>query len=409
MRLHTLSVKHYKSLADVGLPELRPITLLVGPNASGKSNVIDCLRFLRDSLVEGLEHAISKRGGIELIRQYSPTKPYQISFELHFIDDAFADLIQVDGSYNGPLSRYELSLQSLVAGNYRIEHESCDWFETDQFIDEDGDIAEGDTHSKRFERNANGVVSVDGDPIDRSGLREDMFALGLGVFTPDIQGELGEPIAKFLSRMRFSAIYPNTLREPMRPDTDRALKENGENWASVIRAMKKTKTGRAALDRIQEVTQVLMPNFQEVVVNSVGGFLVPTFRVKDSRKANVHEFDASQLSDGTLRVFGMLLALYQSPAPPLMAIEEPEQTINPGLLATLAEVFREVSGKTQLFITTHSPFLVDHFEPENLRVVAMSEGLTKVNPVKKTQVEAAKEGLMTLGEFMSAEGLLAEQ
>lgn len=115
-----------------------------------------------------------------------------------------------------------------------------------------------------------------------------------------------------------------------------------------------------------------------------------------------------QLSDGTLRIYGILLSLYQTPAPPLLVIEEPEQTVHPAVLGMLAEAFKEVSAETQIVITTHSPQLVEHFSPEHIRVTTMHDGLTKISEIKKSQKEAVLKGLISLGEFMAAEGLQPE-
>ena len=70
--------------------------------------------------------------------------------------------------------------------------------------------------------------------------------------------------------------------------------------------------------------------------------------------------------------------------------------------------FKEVSENTQIIITTHSPQLIEHFAPENIRVVTMKDGLTNIASIKKSQQEAVRDGLMGLGEFMAAEGLQPE-
>ena len=67
MRLASVRIRHYKSLSDIEFEDMQPLTVLVGCNGVGKSNIIDALRFLRDAVTEGLDHAVSKRGGIALI------------------------------------------------------------------------------------------------------------------------------------------------------------------------------------------------------------------------------------------------------------------------------------------------------------------------------------------------------
>ena len=82
MKLASVRIRHYKSLDDGRIDFSDRVTVLVGPNAAGKSNVVDCLRFVRDAVSSGIEHAVSARGGIARIRQYSKTKPYKLSIKL---------------------------------------------------------------------------------------------------------------------------------------------------------------------------------------------------------------------------------------------------------------------------------------------------------------------------------------
>ncbi|HEX5337064.1 MAG TPA: ATP-binding protein, partial [Gallionella sp.] len=188
-------------------------------------------------------------------------------------------------------------------------------------------------------------------------------------------------------------------------------KESGENWASILKALKRTSKGRQELERIKEMMQVVMPAMQDIHVKGVGGYLVPQIRIAEAggKSEAGYDLDPSQLSDGTLRVLGILLALYQNPAPQFVAIEEPEQTVHPGLLAMLAEAFHEVAERTQLLITSHSPHLIEYFKPEEIRVVAQDDGETRVTKIKSAQLEAIKERLISMQELMLAEGLQAEE
>ncbi|WP_374279027.1 AAA family ATPase [Azonexus sp.] len=405
MRLVDLRISHYKSLSDVVLTDIQPITVLVGCNGVGKSNFADALRFLRDAVSQGLDHAVSTRGGIGLIRQYSPTKPYQISFDFGFAED------------NDPsrVARYQLTLTSLREGNFRVERERCEWIGPTGFaFDHDGEIVDCDFEAISAERNAEGHVSlkIAGKALTPDSDRpvpQDTLALGnhlpLTAIAPVHFG--GQALRDFILNFRFSSIYPNTLRQPAPPDTDPILKENGANWASILRNMKKTSRGKQAWEQVREMMQVVMPQLEDISPQAVGGFILPRFKVRET-SGEAHLFDPSQISDGTLRILGILLALYQTPHPSLMVIEEPEQTVNPALLAVLADAFRECSERTQLLITSHSPHLVDLFPTENIRVVTMQDGETRIAKIRISQQEAIKEHLLSLEQIMAAEGLQPE-
>lgn len=406
MRLVDLRISHYKSLSDIALTDIQPVTVLVGCNGVGKSNVADALRFLRDALSQGLDHAVSTRGGISLIRQYSPTKPYQISFDFGFAEDSDFSAV----------ARYQLTLTSLREGNFRVERERCEWIGPTNvdYDNETGKVVEYDFEPMLAERNSEGRVSLKRSGkivrLDNERLTPpDALALGSRIIWLEfIAINFGSTdLLQFILNFRFSSIYPNTLRQPAPPDTDPILKENGANWASILRNMKKTSRGKQAWEQVREMMQVVMPQLEDISPVAVGGFILPRFKVRET-SGEAHLFDPSQISDGTLRILGILLALYQTPHPSLMVIEEPEQTVNPALLAVLADAFRECSERTQILITSHSPHLVDLFPTENIRVVTMQDGETRIAKIRASQQEAVKEHLLSLEQIMAAEGLQPE-
>lgn len=396
--LKSLRVQHFKSLADVFV-EFSPITILVGQNGSGKSNVVDALRFLRDSLRHGLDHAISERSGIDVLRQYSPTRPYAFSIDLRFeysIDDK--------GTFPATYSFKVVGSGS----NYRVESEEATWFDESYLYDEKGGgVTSTGIQSIDYRRDRAGKVYINNQeskqpdlPVDQLGIR---LFLGLGDFYLS-----RNIVVEEILETRFASIYPNILRDPSRPDTDRLLKENCANWASVLKAMRQRKAGEQMMHKVIELMRQVMPGLEQVTVKMIGGYLVPQFLVKETEESKAHYFDPVQLSDGTLRVFAIFLSLYQLPAPSFLALEEPELTIHPGLIGLLADAFKEVSQHTQLLITTHSPYLLDHFPSEVIRVVSMTNGQTGVSGIRRSQLEAVKEKLMTMSEVMALDGLRPE-
>lgn len=397
MFLKTAHIKHYKSLDDLLINFEPGLTLIVGPNASGKSNIIDSLRFVRDAVTDGLDHAISARDGITRIRQHSKTKPYKVSIELTFGSSAA----------KGKSHRldYAFTLTSKEGGNYIVESETGHLGALPESL---ANLITKDSKSKTpneciLNRDESGRFSA---PPFWPNAQTSVDQLVLSSNLRILHSLGGEYIFSFIEDWRYHSLYPNTLRELSTPDKDSQLNESGKNYASVIKQLKRTKLGREALERVYETMQQVVPPFREVSISTVGGYLVPKFRFDiDGQPV---DYDAIQLSDGTLRVFGLLLALYQVPAPSLLLIEEPEQNIQPGVLSVLADAFREASERTQIIVTTHSPNFVDHFSPEEVRVTALKHGLTQVAPIKSSQKKAVQKHLLSLSEFMLAEGLQPE-
>ena len=397
MKLTNVSIHHYKSLSSVEVSLHPHVTVFVGPNAAGKSNFVDALRFLRDAAKDSLDHAVVARGGLTRIRQSSTGRPFNIGLGIDVLQ-SFDTATEVPG-------RYVLDIAS-TGGNYRVEREEAVSHSEDyrQIGEDDKPTEELVLVPNSYLRDKQGGITEDG--IEVQSLPEEMHdQLALGTLAENfLYLSRGEELKEFMERWKFSSLYPNTLRTLTTPDADGALREDGSNWASVIRAARRTAKGKKMLERVNEMMRAVLPDFQEVSVTTAGSYLVPNFKF-GSDKSSTRTFDPVQLSDGTLRIFGILLSLYQSPAPPLIVVEEPEQTVQPGVLSMLAEAFKEVSENTQIIITTHSPQLIEHFSPEHIRVVTMTDGLTQIAPIRKSQQEAVRQGLMGLGEFMAAEGL----
>lgn len=403
MRLTRVQIHHYKSLSEVEV-ELHPqVTVLVGPNATGKSNFVDALRFMRDATRDGLDHAIVARGGLPRIRQMSSGRPFNVGLAVDALQSNDKDIV-----YEATLAHYGFSVCGLTGGNYRVEREIAQCLEPEWITDEEGgETLEWLPHG--FSRNKSGTVSETNVHPEHSFTLRDTERLALGSYAPGMSlHSLCSSMQSYIADWQFTSLYPNILRQPATPDTDTQLREDGSNWASVIRAAKRTVRGRRMLERIYEMMRAILPGFLDVHVKQTGHYLVPYFRFGDT-ESSARLFDPGQLSDGSLRIFGILLSLYQTPEPALIVIEEPEQTVHPAVLSVLAEAFKEVSETTQVLITTHSPQLIEHFEPEHIRVVTMPDGMTRISPLKSSQRDAVQRGLMGLSEFMAAEGLQPEQ
>lgn len=386
MKIRNIHIQHYKSLSDVKFP-FSNVNVLVGQNATGKSNIIDVLRFLKDAYVYDLDHAITDRGGMEILRQYSPTRPYTLSIRIDFT----YDLPDIGPNLPGI---YSLKLSS-ARGTYAVEHEYAEW----SFWDVKVQSTKVERYLSKYiyERGPDGFASLNDKKIETS-LSKDQ----LGIKTIRVARYVFDDV---FAGMRFASIFPNTLRDLVRPDQDRRLKEDCSNWASVIKAMRQRKQD-IALQRVMSYMSKVIPGLQNVTVKTAGSYLVPQFLVQNKPESKAHHYDPAQLSDGTLRLFGMLLTMYQVPQPSFIAMEEPEQMLHPGVLHLLVDAIRETSTRCQVLITTHSPYLLDLFKPEEIKVVYMESGETRVAPIKESQIKIVQDGLMRVSEIMALDGLL---
>jgi predicted ATPase len=112
-------------------------------------------------------------------------------------------------------------------------------------------------------------------------------------------------------------------------------------------------------------------------------------------------FDAFHMSDGTLRAFGILLALYQKNRPRLIVVEEPETSLHPSATAAIVETLRNESATSQMILTTHSPDVLDYADvrDENLKIVHWDDGKTRIGNVAGNAKAALQQHLSTAGEL----------
>lgn len=400
-----LTVEHFKSIVRIDLA-LKPISVFVGPNASGKSNVIDAIRFIKDAISYDLDRAVSERHGIDSIRQWSRSRPYHVS-------------ISLSAAHLHGYGHLSLTLGS-SKGNYRIVREEAQW--TDRAWPSDQSQRNSSTEHVNYVRDRDGTVRLEYHRDGRqegvhAAVFEDRDSLFLSVARLSRFFYRSMPISS-LRIMEFSAlrralmsseaysIFPNILRTPQKPSNERQLSSGGDNSTSVFKLMQRSKTGGEAKSEIIAALRHIMPNLVSIVIQSVAVLMVPSFRVREP-DGKVHDFNVSQISDGTLRVLGLLTALYQPRQPDVIALEEPKQTVNPGVLAVIADAVRDISSRTQVLITTRSPNFVDYFDPEFIYAVEMEAATTRVGSISKFQKDSVKERLLTLGELMTAEGLVA--
>jgi predicted ATPase len=372
-------VEHYKSIDRLDL-RLGRLSVLVGPNAAGKSNFIDALRMVRDAATVGLDRAVAERHGIDSIRQWSPSRPYVIQLRTE-VETRFG---------KGYLS---FGLTSLRGGHV-VKREEGMWCMRDA----------PEAHRWTYTRDDHGRVHL-ASPDGKTTKLEVEQAEEL--FLTQIDAKNFRMLAAALSSFEAYSIFPNVLRTPQKSSSDRRLSSNGDNFTSIFKMLGNSKRQHYAKARLEILSALrrVMPNLETVRIQSIGGLMVPVFRVREDN-GRVHDFNVAQVSDGSLRVLGLLTALYQPHRPETLAMEEPEQNINPGIFAVLAEGIQEISSTGQILVTTHSPEFLDKFDDPNVvKAVVLDKGVTHVGPVHPDQIAAVRARLFSLGELMQVEGL----
>ena len=388
--LKKVSIAHYKSLAEVNLI-LEKANVIVGANGSGKSNLIDCLNFVRDCCNEDLDSATTKRHGAESVRQWSKFKPYDVNIEMGF---------ESSRGQGG----YKVALAS-AGGSFKVKEESGYW------VDPKPEDQSEERRSARFARSASGRVELRADMLpDRIGRLPtvppfDLFATQLSGGVRSIYSVAFRNLISELSELSTYSIYPNTIRLPQVVSRESLLADDGSNLASVL---KKLNSGqKRSKDRMIEALQTVLPIVNDIIIRSAGGYYVPVMRVKEPN-GDLHDFNMSQISDGTLRMLGLLAAFYQVGAPSKIALEEPEQMIHPGLLPVLkdaADDYLQSKRDSQYFMTTHSPNFLNLFDPRQIIWLSYDAGVSRASRLGHRKLELIKSQLFSPGEILLREGV----
>ena len=367
-RLTRLRFRNFLSFADTDV-ELDDLVVLVGPNSAGKSNVVEGLRFLRDAL-GGLDKAIVDRGGIGQLRRMvaHPGKPRDME-------------IGADAIVSGTVFSYGMTLGAARGGGWRLKRETC--------------RAVSGSEVSEFVREGSRVKFQRGTSSERSPAFDDALTLPLA-------GPEYRPLAALLRRSGAYNTYPETLRRPQRLVRAPRLDDGGENLASVLRRLRK---GRR-LAPIREALADIVPQVSDLRVTEPGGFLA--IGVAFDHEGKDLWLDAERLSDGTLRLLGILTAIYQRPTPSLVVIEEPELNIHPGAADIITDELIDAAQRMQVIVTTHSPDIVSRMPIEALRVVEATPDGTKVGVVRSDEVDLVNEKLFSPGDLIRIGGLRRE-
>ena len=210
-------------------------------------------------------------------------------------------------------------------------------------------------------------------------------------------------LARLLTEIGAYSIRPDVLRRPQRQSAG-LLADDARNLASVLGRLRQMRD--PAADRIRDMLGCLVPGVTDFRVARSGGCLAVSLAVRRGERETW--FDASRLSDGTLRLLGILAAIHQQPAPSLIAIEEPELTVHPGAAGVLCDELVEAAGRTQVLVTTHSPDVIARMPVESLRVVEATAGGTVIGRISGEQIAAVDDKLFSSGDLIRMEGLRRE-
>ncbi len=369
-----VAIRNYKSIERCDV-DLGPLMFLVGPNGSGKSNFLDALQLVSDALNTTLEQAVEERGGSASVCTRPELPPFAIGLEI--------DLGNRTAKYGFKLSRRE-------GGGVLVHTEKCvvganASLPEARYVIEGGRLVRGDSGLPPEYAN------------DRLAL---VAASGFLAF---------RPLFDALKSMRvYDLIVPAMIR--FRPvASGEILARNGGNLPAVVRQLRYEDP--RTFQTILEHLQTIVPTLVDVDVLRVQGQETISFKqrlpVADDAPGAPMEFHGEDMSDGTIRALGILVAAFQGlrshgTPPALVGLEEPETALHPGALDVLLSALRSASEREQIIVTTHSADLLDDKDVTDELVLAVSsdDGRTRIGPIDAASRSALHDRLYSAGELL---------
>ncbi len=342
--LDYVTVSGFKSIARIEKLETGRLTVLVGPNGSGKTNFIGVFSFLNAIREGGLQNYVARAGGADRVLHFGS----RVTGRLHMLI-----------SFKNEMNQYEINLESNGADELVPSSEVVYFWNRSKYKDPYSEA------------------------IARAG-RE----AGISV---QHQHRVAKYVRRHLDSWRLYHFHDTGTASPLKKTADvhdnRILRPDGANLAPFLLFLREKHEDAYRL--IVGTVRQVAPFFRDFALEPLR--LNPEKIRLEWRHAGTDAyFDAAALSDGTLR-FMALATLFLQPAayrPSVILVDEPELGMHPCAITLLASLMKSAATDSQVIVSTQSPLLLDHFEPEDVLVADRVDGATRLTRLESSRLKS---------------------
>ena len=360
MRIESIKLKNYKSFQNIVINNLPQLAIFVGANGVGKTTLFDVFGFLSDALKNNIRQALLKRGGYKEV--ISRGQVGQIEIELQF-------RLTIAGKNRLLTYRLEISEEN---GKPIIEREILRYKRGAygspfHFIDFSRGVGYAITNEEDFDK-----PDEELDRDEQTLGSPDILAIkGLGQFE---RFKAANAFRNFIENWHVSDFHIGEARASREAGYAEHLSPTGENLPLVAQYMFENHPD--IFNNVLQKMKRRVPGVSDVTAEStVDGRIVLRFQDGSFKDP----FIANYVSDGTIKMFAYLILLHDSNPHPLLCIEEPENQLYPSLLIELLDEFRLYAHKGgQVFVSSHSPDLLNGAHPTETYWLVKENGYTKI-------------------------------
>ena len=359
MRIEQIEIRNFRVFRNVKLTKVPPMAVVVGANGTGKSTFFDVFSFLKDALVGNATSAVAHRGGLKEIVSRDQNGPFGITIKFR--------------ESSGRLASYILEV-ALKKGRVTVNREVLRYRRG---------VGNGRPWHLVDFSNGRGTVITNESAYGQAGAVEcrEAFELddpsvlaikGLGQFR---EFRIASEIRSLIENTHISNLRSADARSGAEASHSEHLSGQGDNIAQVARYLYENHSER--FERVLASMRSRVPGVVDVnAKRTEDGRLVLRFQDGSFKDP----FTARYTSDGTIKMFAYLILLNAPNPHPVLAVEEPEHQLYPGVLGNLIEEFRDYARRGgQTFVSTYSPDFLDGAKLSEVYWLEKSNGYSTIH------------------------------
>ncbi len=373
MKLSSLTAKNYRSIRDASVA-LDDLTLFIGANASGKSAILDALRFLAEAVhARDFRAPVFSRGGILNLAWKGQE----------------ANLIELEVVLEYQKRRFKWSV--------RLTRQAYDFY-VDESVHE---TTPGSPPLHLLSAEMGEGWWWSGEKEEGVKLKQPLTVCALAAASADASFPARE-VAEFVGRWGFFDPSPFLLRRDWNLADSGRLDPYGRNLGETLYAL--SKSSPDVMRKVVSATRSVVGLPDEIEARESED----RFYFVQREPGLQYPVNQMGVSSGTLRMLALMTALHGHPKATLIGIEEPENYIHPAALSSFVEHVRDARGRVQFILTTHSPLLLDFLDEPGVVSVVKRDDQQGTTVSKENDPDSVRKALdasgFGLGEYYETRG-----